>query len=88
MTEIEIIPDASAEAGEDQETVRSRFDDLLGNLSDDQVLRIHIFDGMGCAEIDGKILIENMDMVYDWIMDKSVPHRTRPRIVRHAGDGS
>lgn len=61
------------ESAEQVETTESRFDQLLANLTDKQVLRVHIFDGMGSPEYAGRVLVENMKMVEDFIWDGTVP---------------
>lgn len=72
----EIENQAAAEPTEGAEqiaTTESRFDKLLANMTDEQVLRIHIFDGMASPEIGGKIMVENMKMVEDFIWEGAVP---------------
>lgn len=44
----------------------------------DRQLRMRIFLAMGTAEISGAVLVENMDVVFDWI--KSRKGRPRPQL--------
>lgn len=39
----------------------------------EQGLRCFIFEMMADADIDGKILVENMNYVYEWINEGTVP---------------
>lgn len=48
-------------------------------LQNDAHLRCFILKhyAVGATEIDGKILVENMDKIFDWIKDGAVPRAKR-----------
>ena len=43
----------------------------------DEHRRVFVFDRMANSDIDGKILVENMNHVSQWLKDGSLPKATR-----------
>lgn len=40
---------------------------------DPHTIRLFIFEAMANSEIDGKILVENMNYVFEWVQNGVVP---------------
>ena len=52
--------------------------------TDEQKLRCFIAKYYLNAEIDGAIIIENMERIYSWVMEGKVPaKRNRPALVKN-----
>ena len=68
-TELEVVPDR---------------DEFYFCDTPDQKLRAFIASYMANAEIDGRILVENMEKVFVWVKDGTVPKAEklrRPKVV-------
>lgn len=52
--------------------------------SDEQKLRCFIAEHYLNAEIDGTILIENMDRIFSWVKDGKIPAKAKGRPALHA----
>jgi hypothetical protein len=76
--EIELVPE------EDEKAPEKRYEFLS---DDDQQLRAFIFETIGNADIDGHILIANMQAVFDWIKSgPAQPQHHKRSTVRKVSD--
>ena len=49
---------------------------------DDQKLRAYVLSQMASADIDGRILVENMNLVTEWIKDGTMPAKAGSKNAR------
>lgn len=71
--EAEIVPEEKKEeefpwAMDDEERCRS-------------FVYVQMTDGGDASQIDGKILVENMDMIYKWIRSGELPKSTNSSVI-------
>jgi hypothetical protein len=86
------IPETGGGDDDDNETSLQIFDDdrRLCTWSDDpdEHRRAFIIDIMANAEIEGQILVANMDAVFKWLKDGTVPTKSRSlKIAAKKDDG-
>lgn len=46
---------------------------------DDQKLRAYVLSQMASADIDGRLLVENMNLVTEWIKNGTMPAKAGPK---------
>jgi hypothetical protein len=52
------------------------------NLSEEQIVRLFIFEKYADPDISGDTMVQNMDMIENWIMHGKVPRKSKLNLVK------